>query len=80
MANETKRQKVGSAQKTPPALTAPAEIGAFKIKAAAKYLGGLSVLTMHRLIDRGLLHPNRALRHILFSKAELDRFLSEHTT
>jgi hypothetical protein len=60
---------------------APAQIvGAFKIKPAAQYLGGLSVITMHRLVARGLLKPNRALRHLLFSRAELDRFLAEHTT
>jgi hypothetical protein len=78
---KTRRQQGNGAPQNPPALTAPAEIpGAFKLKPAARYLGGLSVVTMHRLIDRGLLRPNRALRHLIFSKAELDRFLSEHTT
>jgi excisionase family DNA binding protein len=66
--------------KRAPAQPAPSEVvGAFKIRQAATYLGGISVMTMHRLIDRGMLRPNRALRHILFSKAELDRFLAEHT-
>jgi excisionase family DNA binding protein len=51
--------------------------GALKLKPAAAYLGGLSVPTMHRLIARGLLRPNRSLRHLLFSKSELDRFLRE---
>jgi hypothetical protein len=50
--------------------------GAFKLKPAAEYLGGLSVPTMHRLIQRGLLRPNRKLRHIIFSRQELDRFLN----
>jgi len=49
--------------------------GALKLKPAAAYLGGLSVPTMHRLIKRGLLRPNRALRHLIFSREELDRFL-----
>ncbi len=49
--------------------------GAFKLKAAAEYLGGLSVPTMHRLIQRGLLRPNRSLRHHIFSREELERFL-----
>ncbi len=49
--------------------------GALKLKPAAEYLGGLSVPTMHRLIQRGLLKPNRATRHLLFPKQELDRFL-----
>jgi excisionase family DNA binding protein len=52
-------------------------VGGFKLKPAAAYLGGLSVPTMHRLIHRGLLRPNRALRHLLFSREELDRFLRE---
>ena len=54
-------------------LATPA-VGAYKLKPAAHYLS-LSVPTMHRLIQRGLLKPNRATRHILFSRAELDRFL-----
>jgi excisionase family DNA binding protein len=49
--------------------------GALKLKPAAEYLGGLSVPTMHRLIQRGLLRPCRATRHLLFPKKELDRFL-----
>jgi hypothetical protein len=51
-------------------------VGGFKLKPAAQYIGGLSVPTMHRLIQCGLLKPNRNLRHLIFSKAELDRFLS----
>jgi excisionase family DNA binding protein len=50
-------------------------VGALKLKPAAQYLGGLSVPTMHRLIQRGLLRPCRATRHLLFPKKELDRFL-----
>jgi len=52
-------------------------VGALKIKDAAQYLGGISRITVRRLIKRGLLKPNRALRHILISVAELDRFLAE---
>ena len=52
-------------------------VGGLKLKAAAVYLGGLSIPTMHRLMKRGLLRPNRALRHLLFPKSELDRFLRE---
>jgi excisionase family DNA binding protein len=48
---------------------------ALKIKGAASYLS-ISEITVRRLIERGLIKPNRALRHILISKAELDRFLS----
>ncbi len=50
--------------------------GALKLKPAAKYLS-LSKPTIYRLVERGLLKPNRATRHLLFSYAELDRFLRE---
>jgi Helix-turn-helix domain len=51
--------------------------GALKLRGACAYLGGLSVPTVHRLIKRGLLKPNRATRHLLFSVTELDRFLRD---
>lgn len=56
------------------------ERGGYKLHGARQYLGGLSVPTMHRLIQRGLLRPNRALRHLLFSREELDRFLKDGMT
>ena len=49
---------------------------ALKLKAACQYLGGISPITLRRLIDRGLIRRNPALRHIIISVAELDRFLS----
>ena len=49
--------------------------GALKLKAAAEYLGGVSTITVRRLIKRGLIKPNRALRHVLIPVTELDRFL-----
>jgi len=52
-----------------------APIGALKLKDAAQYLGGVSTITVRRLIKRGLIKPNLALRHILIPVAELDRFL-----
>ena len=59
-------------------LNAPAvERGAFKLSAAAQYLGGISILSVRRLIDRGQLKPCRGLRHVLIPKAELDRFLTQ---
>lgn len=51
--------------------------GALKIRDAAQYLGGVSHITVRRLINRGLIKPNRALRHVLIPVAELDRFLRE---
>ena len=52
-------------------------IGAMKIPAAAKYLGGVSHITVRRLIKRGLIKPSRALRHVLIPISELDRFLRQ---
>jgi len=51
--------------------------GALKMREARAYLGNLSVPTMHRLIKRGLLKPNRSTRHLLFPVSELERFLKE---
>jgi len=53
---------------------------ALKLKEARSYLGGLSVPTIHRLVKRGLLKPNRSTRHLLFTRAELDRFLGDGMT
>jgi Helix-turn-helix domain len=50
--------------------------GALKLKPAAAYLGGLSVPTMHRPVKSGRLRPCRQVRHLLFSRAELERFLN----
>ena len=47
---------------------------ALQLKRAAKYID-VSEMSMRRLIKRGLIKPNRALRHILIPVAELDRFL-----
>jgi excisionase family DNA binding protein len=54
------------------------ERGAFKIPEACKYLGVVAPVTIRRLIARGLIKPIKALRHILISKSELDRFLAIH--
>ena len=51
--------------------------GAYKLAEACQYLGGLSQITVRRLVERGLLRPCRATRHLLFSVSELDRFLAE---
>jgi excisionase family DNA binding protein len=57
--------------------TDQAPVGALKIKDAAKYLGGVSHITVRRLIKRGLIKANRSLRHVLIPISELDRFLSQ---
>lgn len=76
MSQKTKRQQANGANQN--IATAPTQtVGALKLKEARQYLGGLSTPTIHRLMKRGLLRPNRALRHLLFSREELDRFLRE---
>jgi hypothetical protein len=77
MPKTLKRPQANGADKNPPAAVPTQTVGALKLKPAAAYLGGLSVPSMHRLVARGLLKPNRALRHLLFSREELDRFLRE---
>jgi excisionase family DNA binding protein len=57
------------------ATTSTPVVGALKIRDAARYLS-VSTITVRRLITRGLIKPNRALRHILISVDELDRFLA----
>jgi len=47
---------------------------AFSVKETAQILG-ISEKTVRRLIDRKLLHPSRALRHLLISKKEIEHFL-----
>jgi len=73
----SKRQAEDARQRFPTQGTETEIVGGLKLKAAAVYLGGLSVPTMHRLIARGLLKPNRCLRHLLFSIEELNRFLRQ---
>ncbi len=48
----------------------------FKRAEAATYLG-VTAVTIDRLTKRGLLHPSRALRHPIYSRDDLDRFLQE---
>jgi hypothetical protein len=68
----TKQQRT-SIEAAKPALV---KQGALKLKDACEYLGGISPSSVRRLINRGLLRPNRALRHVLISVTELDRFLA----
>ncbi len=48
--------------------------GGFQIHEAADYLG-MSTITVRRLVQRGLLKPNRKIRHLIFPVRELNRFL-----
>lgn len=71
---EEANQECMSTSSTTP--RAPIEPAAFKLPGACQYLGGLSQVTVRRLVEKGLLRPNRAVRHLIFSRAELDRFLA----
>jgi hypothetical protein len=48
----------------------------YKRAEAAIYLG-VAKITIDRLTQRGLLRPSRALRHPIYSRDDLDRFLRE---
>jgi excisionase family DNA binding protein len=74
MQKSRERQVNGAEKKITVAPTTP--VGALKLKPAAQYLS-LSKPTVYRLVVRGLLRPNRATRHLLFSIEELNRFLRE---
>jgi len=50
--------------------------GGYKLREAAQYLS-LAPITVRRLIARGRLRRIPDLRHLLFSRAELDRFLQQ---
>jgi excisionase family DNA binding protein len=48
--------------------------GGFQIHEAADYLG-VAEITVRRLVQRGLLKPNRKIRHWILPVKELNRFL-----
>ena len=49
---------------------------AFSIGQTATILN-VSQISVRRLIARGLFRPNRTLRHIRISRAEINRFLAQ---
>ena len=49
---------------------------AFSVRETADALG-VSEKTVRRLVARRLLNPSRALRHLLISKKEVERFLAD---
>ena len=73
--NETTPNSEGPNTKS----SAHASIGAcermaFSLEECAKLLG-ISVKSVRRLIERGLLKPSRALRHLRISRVEIEKFL-----
>jgi hypothetical protein len=77
LAAERKRRKPFSEWKPPKRRKnqmPPEKRGAFKLPQAADYLS-LSITTVRRLINRGLIYPLPGVRHVVIAKAECDRFL-----
>lgn len=58
-------------KKTPDALRM-----AYSVRETADLLG-VSYMTVHRLLKRGLLHSSSALRHKLIPASEIERFLKD---
>jgi len=56
----------------------PPDRAAYKLDESCQILGGISKMSIYRLVERGLLRPNRALRHLIFSREELMRFLRDN--
>jgi predicted urease superfamily metal-dependent hydrolase len=55
----------------------PVAKGALKMRDACAYLGGIHPATLRRLIERGLIRPNKVFRHLLFPVDELNRVIKE---
>ena len=53
---------------------------ALKMADACRYLGGISNLTMYRLVKAGKLRANKTTRQLLFPIAELDRMIRDGMT
>ena len=53
---------------------------AFKLEQARHALGSISMPSLRRLIDRGLLRPCRGLRHLAISREEIARYLRDNTS
>ena len=77
------RKSSGGAEDVPPLSEAqfPQRVPrlAYNLKETADTLG-VSEKSVRRLVDRQLLNPSRALRHLIFSKKEIERFLEETAT
>jgi Helix-turn-helix domain len=78
--NSNNVRRVQRKQRRTKLLSGAPAIGAYKLEEARAYLGGISIPTVHRLVARGLLRPNRSTSHLLFTRAELDRFLQDGMT
>jgi hypothetical protein len=68
------RPKAKRPRKNPLADMPPA---ALKYPEACRFLGGIHQATLRRMVERGLIRPNKMLRHVLFPVSELQRVLNE---
>jgi hypothetical protein len=50
--------------------------GAYTTREAAQFLR-ISIPTLHRLVERGLLRPSRGIRHLSYSQEEMLRYLRD---
>lgn len=50
---------------------------AFTVPDTATMLGGICHETVRRLAKRGKLRPVKGIRHLLFSRKEIERFLAQ---
>jgi len=64
-----------SAPAMPAAMPVPPRL-AYSVKETAAMLG-ISEKSVRRLVARNLLHPSKALRHLLFAGTEIERFLAD---
>jgi hypothetical protein len=53
-----------------------ANAGAFKLRHACRYAGGVSEITLRRAIKNGDLEVCRQLRHLLITRVALDKWLA----
>jgi hypothetical protein len=75
--SQSKRRQVEQVLRDRSLKEAGSTAGALKMKAACEYLGGIHPATLRRMIERGLIRPNRLLRTLLFPVSELDRAIRE---
>ncbi len=59
--------------------TAPLEPLAYNTQQTCLLLGGISTVTLWRLTVRGLIRPIKGVRHRLYSRREIERFIAVNT-
>jgi hypothetical protein len=75
--NQLQKSGRGAAKRPRRNVLADTQPAALKYPEACRYLGGIHEATLRRMVERGLIRPNKMLRHVLFPVAELNRVLQE---